>query len=183
MYFDTFGPFYVQVNSDNEITGAQKSFWQQVREKEKYYDWEEKEIENARGVYVFGMEWGGNLKPWYVGQTVAKSGFYGEIFQKHKTDTYNEVINTKNGKPIMFLFPLLTREKLVSKDYSDSTKSLVTWVEQMLFGLAIKKNPDCKNIRDTKYLRNVRVNGVFGDPELGRPDAMVKDARRLLIDE
>lgn len=66
--------------------------------------------EHAIGCYVFCMKYGGKIRPWYVGMTVAKAGFRGEIFQQHKLEIYNECLDGRRGTPVMFLFSLMTSE-------------------------------------------------------------------------
>jgi len=178
MYFDSYGPF--RITLDSKITSAQQTFWKAVRDKSSHYDHKEKELEGSFDCYVFGIEWGKTLTPWYVGQTVAETGFKGEIFQQHKLDICNDVAENKNGNPIVFLFPLLTPDGYFSKNRSDLNKRLVTWTERMLFGFAITKNPECRNKQNTKFLRECTINGVMGPPVPGRLERMASNARRLL---
>jgi hypothetical protein len=181
MYFDSYGPFRIAKSPDSKITSAQLTFWKEVRDKSSYYDHKKNALEESFGCYVFGIEWGKTLTPWDVGQTVAETGFKGEIFQRHKLDIYNDVAEKRNGNPIVFLFPLLTPEGYLSKSRSAFNKSLVTWTERILFGFAITKNQDCKNKHSTMFLRKRTINGVMGPPVPGRPERMASQAKRLLF--
>jgi len=108
----------------------------------------------------------------------ARGGFRAEVFQKHKFDHYNEAIRENRGTPVMFLMPLLTPEDRFSRDRTTSAP-LIRWVEKMLFGVALRRNPECRNRRDTKYLRNVEVRGVFNSKRCGPAGATVTAARQM----
>src|SRR5947208_2085881 len=75
MYFDAYGPFYVVARNRKIKKAEQHKFWEQVRNKSKQNDYENTELERLFGVYVFGIQWGDILTPWYVGQTLAANGF------------------------------------------------------------------------------------------------------------
>lgn len=182
MYFDAYGPFVIEQSGDKTIKRSQKIFWNEVRCKSDEYGYLEGDLEAAIGCYVFGIQHGETITPWYVGQTVAKAGFKGEIFQDHKLKKYNDAdIIKRNGTRVMFLFPLLTPAPKFSKSRSPYNIRLITWTEQMLFGLAIAKNARCLNMRDTKFLRECVVNGVFGVQSPGKPEKMAQGARRMLL--
>jgi hypothetical protein len=180
MYFDAYGPFRVAI-VHRKITAAQRPFWKEVRDRSAKYEYDSDELERSFGAYVFGIKWGSNLTPWYVGQTVAKTGFRGEIFQFHKQKICNRVMRKNNGTPVMFLFPLLTPEDRFSHSRTEPNKLLVDWVEKMLLGLALAKNEYCRNKRSTKFLRECTVNGVMGPHYAGRPEKQAAQARALLF--
>jgi hypothetical protein len=180
MYFDAYGPFPVAVGPDGKLTAAQKVFWKEVREKCGSYGYDECGLEKSFGCYVFALKTKAGCKPWYVGKTNALTGFYGEIFQKHKLTKYNQIADERNGTPMMFLFPLLTPSGFFSKDRSNFNKKLVDWVEKMLFGLAFKRNPKCANKHSTKFILQCVVSGVYG-PTLGRPAHMASQARGMFF--
>jgi hypothetical protein len=154
-------------------------FSDEVRERGATFEYEQKELERAFGVYVFGISWGEKLTPWYVGQTVAKTGFRGEIFQDHKLKKYNKIVRNHSGRPVMFLFPLLTPKDRFSQNRAAFNKRLVDWVETMLFGLTLAKNEDCQNLRGMKFLKECTVNGVLGPHYPGRPERQAAQAKRL----
>jgi len=180
MYFDAYGPFDV-ATVDGKITAAQKSFWKEVRAQSAKYGYDDDKLECSFGAYVFGIQWGPKLTPWYVGQTIAKTGFRGEIFQFHKLKIYNRVMRKNNGTPVIFLFPLLTPEDRFSQSRTELNKRLVDWVEKMLLGLAFAKNENCRNKRGMKFLRECTVNGVMGPRYRGRPERQAAKAKSLLF--
>ena len=177
MYFDMYGPFEIERTS-GLIGSRQKLMWSTVRASALSKGYKERDLETAIGCYAFGLRHGESLKPWYVGMTVAQGGFRREVFQPHKLWKYNKVIEVRNGSPVMFLMPLLTPADRFSRDRSLSVP-LIQWVEKMLFGVALRRNPDCENQRDTKYLRHVEVRGVFNDKARGPKGATVKAARQM----
>lgn len=177
MWFDMYGPFELS-RENGRILSRQPDFWEQVQASSKYHGSGEKELEQAIGCYAFGLRHGETLKPWYVGMTVAQGGFRREVLQPHKRDHYDEVVAKHRGTPIMFLMPLLTPDGYFSRDRT-STKPLIQWVEKMLFGVALRRNLDCRNQRDTHYLRNVVVHGIFNSRPAGRQGPEVTAARRM----
>ncbi len=176
-YFDMYGPFEI-AREAGQIGSGQAEMWEHVREACRCQRYDEKQLETAIGCYAFGLGHGETLRPWYVGMTLAKGGFRAEVFQKHKLDHYNEVVSQHRGTPVMFLMPLLTPSGQFSRDRGLSGP-LIGWVEKMLFGVALKRNPYCRNQRDTKYLRSVEVRGVFNSKRRGPKGATVTAARQM----
>ena len=177
MYFDMYGPFKL-ARANGRIPARQPDMWNEVRAECGRRGYEKTELERAIGCYAFGLRHGSTLRPWYVGMTLAHGGLRSEIFQPHKREHYDCVVQERRGAPIMFLLPLLTPEGRFSRDRTLS-KPLVEWVEKMLFGVALKRNPGCRNQRDTKYLRNVEVRGVFNSRPQGSPGHSVSAARQM----
>jgi len=178
MFFDTYGPFEL-ARDGKTIPSRQPDMWAEVRRQSLLYNYPEKGLETAIGCYAFGIRHGDNYKPWYVGKTVAQSGFRGEILQQHKRDHYNSVIAEKAGQPVMFLFPLLTGGVWHFSRDRGSSGPLIEWVEKMLFGLALNRNPECRNLRDTKNLREVQIYGVFNSTQPGRSSEAMKAVRSM----
>jgi len=177
MWFDMYGPFDL-TRVDGQIPPRQPDLWGQVQGASEQYGADARALEQAIGCYAFGLRHGDTLKPWYVGMTVAKGGFRSEVLQKHKRNHYDGVVGEHRGAPVMFLMPLLTPDGYFSRDRT-STKPLIQWVEKMLFGVALRRNPFCRNQRDTKYLRNVVVHGIFNSRPPGRQGPEVTAARQM----
>jgi len=177
MYFDMFGPFEL-TRTGGSIGSRQTALWGAVRDASEMYEYERTGLERAIGCYAFGLKNGDSLKPWYVGMTIAERGFRGEVLQKHKLQHYNEAMNGRHGTPLLFLMPLLTPEGRFSSNRS-SNKPLIEWVEKMLFGVALRRNPDCRNQRNTKNLRQVVVHGIFNSRPRGRKGPEVTAARAM----
>jgi len=177
MYFDMYGPFDVG-RPEGQVAPSQTAMWAEVRKKCRSYNYEELELEQGIGCYAFGLRWGDTLTPWYVGMTIAKGGFRREVFHLHKRDHYNAVLAAHRGTPVMFLMPLMTEQMRFSRDRSGS-ETLIQWVEKLLFGAALRRNLDCRNQRDTRFLREVVVNGLFNSAGPGRPERGAAAARRM----
>lgn len=128
---------------------------------------------------MFCIEAQKHLKPWYVGMTSAIGGFRSEIFQEHKLSIYNKLMEKRRGKPLMFLFPLMTPSGVFSKSRV-SKKNTIEWLERYLMMTAFARNPDIANIRDMRFLRQVEVLGILGKRQ-GRPYSEVKAVRRALF--
>lgn len=159
MQFWSYGPF--PVGAFDDVRHWRSSFWQGVDE----YDFDAGgSLRSAIGCYAFVMSRGAKIKPWYVGKTNAISGFEGEIFTDHKLTRYRGVVDTSPSgwKPHILLFPLVTETGRLSRAYK-SDKRLIEWMERTLIGMALAKNPDLYNKRDTTMLRKCVVDGVFGE--------------------
>lgn len=175
-FFDVYGPFDVD-RIDGVVTGSQKGFWKQVR------DWDA-DLVTAHGCYMFCLSHGRSIMPWYVGKAEGKEGFGQEVFAKHKLEVFNECLDYKRGKPKMFLFPMMTADGGEASRFSrDKTngKRVIPWLEKTLMGMALQRNPDLWNIRDTTLPRSVTVRGLIGEAQKGRPYTEVSEARRALF--
>lgn len=173
-YFDVFGPF--DVDSEAIMSGRQQvRLWQEA----------ESGLEGLSagiGCYLFCLNRGGKLTPWYVGMTVARDGFKGEAFQPHKLEIYRKVLTNhpNHGRPQIMLFPLILRHS-GRLGRGKSKRRVIAWLERMLMGFAYWQNPDVENVRDMKFLRNVNVNGLLGKPIVGRPKHSVAHAAQALF--
>lgn len=169
-FFDVYGPYEID-RADRLIARKGQSMWDHAEEQAEG-------LARAWGCYMFCIENGQSVMPYYVGKTTAQGGFRDEVFADHKLDVYNWVEEYR-GKRSMLLFPLLTEESgRFSKNAS--SKPVVEWLERMLIGLALERNADLLNLKDTKLLRSVTVRGVIGEKAKGRPYQEVQYARRAL---
>jgi hypothetical protein len=156
-------------------------FWESVVHDVSRFRVDGERIKITVGCYVFGIKHGNKIKPYYVGSTCADTGFKGEIFQPHKRDHYYDSINSRNGAPQMFLFPMVTPERrafVTSNGYPNQT---ILWLERLLITLALRKNSELRNLRDTKNLREAWVEGVLGAQAPGRPHTGASAAKRMLF--
>jgi len=177
MYFDIYGPFELS-RENGKVPSRQPEMWRKVQKASSEYGFYKQDLEQAIGCYAFGLRNGDSLKPWYIGMTIAKGGFRREVLHQHKRKHYDEVVKDHQGAPIMFLMPLLTPEGYFSLDRTNN-KPLIQWVEKVLFGVSLKQNIECGNQRDTKYLRNVVVHGIFNSRPPGRQGPEVTAARKM----
>lgn len=164
MFFESFGPFQI-TRTDGKIAATQRDLWDAVNERCEG-------LSRAIGCYAFCLGKGETLRPWYVGQTTAQTGFFGECFQVHKLDHYNEALHrTKRGWPALLLFPLMTGDAAApgrpSAAHSTSRRT-IDWLEKVLIGMALERNPALQNWKDTLLPSNVTVRGVLGSARVGR---------------
>ncbi|KQT77467.1 hypothetical protein ASG51_22435 [Methylobacterium sp. Leaf465] len=178
MRFDTYGPFLVH-KTDNQVLRSQKLFWEAVDYEATRWGYASRQLEQAIGCYALVM-YDRVYRPWYVGKTLAKAGFRGEIFEDHKLRIYTEYVSERRGTPYMFLFPLLTDGGAFSKARSSASET-VDWLEKTLIGMAFAKNRLLRNVASTKHLRTVTVSGLIGPRAPGRPNGYVVEARHAFL--
>lgn len=171
-YFDTYGPLYIE-RDDGAFQGQQAAFWNDV---ESRYEG----LTSAIGCYTFCLEYRGVIKPWYVGRTWAIKGFRGEVFELHKRNIYNDILQSRRGRPLIFLFPLISAEKYQFSKSRKSSKRVIEWLEIQLMGFAHKRNSEISNVKDMTFLRNVEVLGLIGRRR-GRPFREAQAIRHALL--
>jgi hypothetical protein len=172
-FFDVYGPFSVNRNG-RDCPSAQRDLWHEAEQRGEG-------VSSAIGCYMFCISHGNTITPWYVGMTAARTGFRGEVFTSHKIGIYNECLNSNNGNPVVFLFPLCSNGRdRFSRAYS-SGRRVIEWLERMLMGFAYARNPAMSNTRGMHFLKNTTVLGVFGEKRRGRPYAEVKEACAALF--
>jgi hypothetical protein len=177
-FFDVFGSFEVG-RSEGTIGGQQRRFWSET---EECYD---EGLKSAIGCYLFCTAHGDSITPWYVGKTIAKGGFKAEIFTEHKLKIYNDCMREKRGRPVIFLFAMMTRHDEEARYGRNrvSGKRVIEWLERTLMGMCLQKNPELWNIRDCTLPRSVTVRGILGSAARGRPYSEVQEARRAVFIE
>ena len=119
-------------------TAAKQTFWQEDEDGFHY--------RYMRGVYIFFI----GSSPIYVGKAVGKDGFYQECFQKEKLDKLsdffrNDVDYIRNHLKIMFIYADMKYQEKAGKEFCRRVKEM----ESYLIKLANRKNPDCKNDKET----------------------------------
>ena len=170
MKFEIYRAFEIE-RKPTRLGLFEKAFWKTVNE-------EVNGLSEACGVYLFALQHGTNIKPWYVGKT-EKKNFSFECFQATKINYYNDVLVAHPGRPLLFLIPRITatREK-----FSKPTKSGyrdIEFLETILIGYALEKNPELANVKKTKLLRDMEVPGILNSPQ-ARPTNAVQDLKSAL---
>lgn len=156
MKFWTYGPFDVTL-------GDKAAFWHQTKTDVEWDGLQVTDLKHAIGCYLFAMRRGEKLIPYYVGKTTAKTGFEGEIFTPHKIEHYRRAVERRPSyRPQILLFPLTNATHDGFSAAHASQKPLIEWLEKILIGMALARNPDATNARDTKRLKQCIVDGVFG---------------------
>ena len=164
-HYYTFGPFTVPrkggagrkkvLDSSRE---AINRFWEGVEDTIP-------RLSTACGCYIFAMRAGKGITPWYVGQS--KTGFKKECFSPTKIIYYHDVINDiSKGTPVLILLARHTQGNKISGSVAENEAN---FVEQYIIGLALGKNPNLRNIKNTKFLRRLQIPGALNNPP-GKPD-------------
>ncbi len=113
---------------------------------------EESRLPDACGCYVFALENGGNVVPWYVGKT-EKRTFKDEAFGQMQINYYNEVLVDRSGRPVLFLIPKLTGSQAKFSKPSKNGHRDIDFLETLLIGMALEKNDGLLNVKQTALLR------------------------------
>jgi len=135
-------------------------------------------LSSACGCYVFAIRNAGNFKPWYVGKTERRT-FRNECFEPTKINYFNEALANRKGAAILFLLARLTASKKKFSKPTGGSYHDVDFLESMLIGKALEKNPDLLNVRKTKLLRDMQVPGVINSP-LGPPTLPERELKKAL---
>ena len=131
--FTCHGPFNIptaKLASGKSITSAQiQRFWSQ-----------NPTCSSEVGCYVFGMQAGKGITPWYVGK--ATKSFVQEAFSSHKLAKYlHALASYKSGTPVMFFVAYPSKKKGVT-----NLKHIAA-LEKFLIQQAAVVNPLIMNIK------------------------------------
>lgn len=153
MNYEIFGGFEISRKPNKRSivdTRDRYDFWWNVDETRKL-------LPHARGCYIFALRVpGGGLVPWYVGK-VCRRGFIDECFDSHKLVYYNEVIASETGVPLLYLVPRMTPGGKFASTFPVRESD---YLETLLIGMALQRNPRLKNVTRTKLLKGLHVPGL-----------------------
>jgi hypothetical protein len=169
MRFEVYGGFQIQRNPNARTGCFNRAFWDGIP-----YEG----LRKACGCYLFALQNGNNICPWYVGKTERQT-FEKECFARPKISYYNSVLESHNGMPLLFLVPRLTA---AGQAFSHPTRTGyrdIDFLEAMLISMALKANSGLINIQKTTLLRSMIVPGVVNSPQ-GNPGRAVRDLRNAL---
>lgn len=115
-------------------------------------------LSEACGCYVFAIRRKGGARPWYVGKT-EKMTFGDKCLNTKNINTINSLLDDSHGQPDLYLLPQITRH---GKFRSPTTgkRPAIDFLETMLIGMGIERNPDIANIGKTK-MHGLEVAGFF----------------------
>ena len=155
MRFEVYGPFEL----DRTLAGlvcsdapSRKAFWRWVEE-------EVPGLSKTCGCYLFAIQASRGILPWYVGKA-EKQSFANECISPHKLIHYNNAIVGRKGKPVLYIIPQITNSGRFRKA-SKSSKPAISELENILMGMAISRNPRILNIKGTRMLRELTVDGLL----------------------
>ena len=167
MNFFPFGPFDVPrsekglIQADNT---SLKQFWADVDEVDAG-------ISQAVGCYIFSIRAGRGMLPWYVG-LAEKQKFEKECFTSHKLVQYYNATAGRRGTPVLTFLAKQTPAGKFSRPSSNGHRD-IKFLETMLIGLALRRNSDLANAKNTKFMREVVVHGILNTPPGRRVQAVV----------
>lgn len=174
MRFRVFGPFTIPRNTNGLISfnkDAKREFWDGVEAACEG-------VSSGCGCYIVAAAGGNGAKPHYVGLTVRRS-FRAECSAAHVINHFNEVIAGKPKlRPQLFLIAKLTPTGRFAKP-SSSGHADIKFLENYMIGLALDRNPDLRNQKQTKHLKDLHVEGFLNTGQ-GKPSPSASSLRTLL---
>ena len=173
MNFYPYGPFKIPKSNKGLIStdkDEQKSFWESIESNEEGLSY-------GIGCYIFAIKAAKGALPWYVG-IAEKTSFTKECFTAHKIVHYNNAIAARKGTPLLILIPKFTNKDRFSKCSSNGHKD-IQFLENILIGIAFRRNPNLMNIKDTKILREMVVPGIINSRK-GSPSKERSELQRIL---
>ncbi len=174
MQFFPYSPMPIPKAASGLIDSDRKaitSFWERV-DKEL-----EEGLSGAIGCYLFSIRAGRGELPWYVGLAQRQS-FRKECFTDHKLKHYNSAIASRKGTPLLTLIPKFTKTEQYAKPSPNGHRDIV-FLENMLIGTCLRRNPKLLNSRDTKLLREMVVHGLLNNPR-GKNYSSVTEFKNLI---
>ncbi len=128
-------------------------------------------VMKKHGCYVFAVRAAKGFKPWYVGK--AERALREECFGNHQMNHYNDVLfDNVKGSPVMFFVgPRGTKNKIPRK--------VVGELERFLIQHAVYRNPDLKNVKDTKNLPKWSIAGAVRSGQ-GKPTVGTKGFKTMM---
>lgn len=159
MRFENYGPYDIYHTYTDVLEGPFNQYWNEVEEAEPGLSY-------ANGCYIYAVRSsGGSPRPWYVGQ--AQRSFRQECFQPTKLLHYERVLKKHYSRGIPTLF-FVARRVPSNKGFAKASVnnlSVIDQLEGMLIRMALKRNPELRNIRGTSFWSNVCVPGIMNSPK------------------
>ena len=113
----------------------------------------DKGLSQACGCYVFAIRAGPGFTPHYVGQSCARS-IADEALNPSNQMKCNIILAEGKGTPA-------PGGRYRRQNESNSKLTEVIFLERWLIAKALAKNPDLINNKETRFLRELRVRGIF----------------------
>ena len=132
----------------NQHAKDKRAFWNAVEETVAG-------LPDACGCYVFLV----GTRAWYIGKA-EKQTFRMECFSAHKLNQYNKALQYVQSVPRLIFLVKITPAGYAAKHSKNGHKD-IELLEKLLIGVALRKNPDILNVKDTKLLREMHVPGLI----------------------
>jgi len=172
--FSTFGPFVLPKNAGGTIDFSRESkraFWDAVNAAEDG-------LAQACGCYIVAASGGRGTLPHYVGLTEGNS-FKNECSARHVLGHFNAIVGDNiKRQPKLFLIAKRTPTGRFSKPAKDRHPD-IRFLENYLIALALERNHQLRNLRQTKFLREMKVEGLLNGGQ-GRPGDAASSLRAML---
>lgn len=174
MRFSIHGPYDLRRHNNGLIDTSAKvkrTFWEKVEA-------DAHGVAQACGCYIFAVKARRGSLPWYVGLT-EKNDFHGEALGSHQVNHYNHALAQKTGiRPQLFFLAKETPTGRFAKPSSNSQRD-IAFLETFMFGVAFKRNPQLRNARNTRFLKNLVVPTVINTPQ--RPPTLPERALKATL--
>jgi hypothetical protein len=160
MRYSIHGPFELKTKNGlvDRSKDGKNNFWAEIENTDLM-------LPSACGCYLFAIRAAKGIKPWYVG-LAAKQSFQRECFTPQKINIYNDVLaGIKKGKPLLFLIAKKTKQDKFVKPCKNGHRDS-TYLETLMIGVALEKNPELMNIKKTKFLRGMCVPCLINTPNM-----------------
>ena len=160
MLYENFGPFKMPVDEHGDFhigdSEASKLFFRDL-------DAEVPGLSKACGCYVFAMRSARGTTPWYVGKA-EKTEFGTECFNASNRVTYFNFTRERKGTPLLLLIARMTPKGRFAKPYTNGTPD-VDFLETLLIGAALTRNPGLLNVKKTRLFKSLKVPGFINAVE------------------
>jgi hypothetical protein len=169
MKFDAYGPFEIARKTKTSVARDKtviRTFWDDI-------DAEHEGLSGACGCYVFVIRG----RAWYVG-LAKRQDFKHECFSAHKLLQYNDALQQVSGPPSLLLLAKTTPKGRFAKPGNGHPD--VSFLETLLIGSALGRNPRLQNIKGTKLLKEMRVPGVLNTGQGQARSVVVQELKKAL---
>jgi len=172
MNFDVAGPF--DITRHGKKKNIAKESLADLKEQ-----MEEREVglSESCGCYVFAKRAGKGIIPWYVGQACRRP-ILKEALNDSNIIKYNKVLD-QNGTPLLFVLPARTPQGKLRRRPEKPELPVLDFLERWLISVAIDRNPDLINSKETRFLRSLHVAGIFNAKQGESTSASKKLSRTL----
>ena len=137
----------------------------------------EEGLSGAIGCYILSIRAGRGALPWYVG-LAEKQSFRKECFTSHKLVHYNNITADRKGTPLLTLVSKYTPMSKIVNPTGNCHRD-IQFLETMLIANCLSRNPSLYNVRDTKLLREMVVQGLLNTSQ-GKSATSVAEFRALV---
>jgi hypothetical protein len=163
--FQTYGPFEIRRRGKTVEKAALSEMWNAVCATKS-----NRNLDGARGVYVFATRRGKVLMPWYVGKT---DGHFRIRFNQHLRDGKLDKLAACSPKDELVVF-LLARVSAKAGKFRKRSKDKLKSIDRlefMLIASCLKLNSDLLNTREATFHRSLCVPGYLNDDPTTRHEA------------